>query len=76
MKTSQQDLYSQVVDLKKRKPNLKVWISIGGWDFNDPGSTASTFSDLAASSLKQTTFFKSLLSFLDSYGFDGVDLDW
>ncbi|KAL4946997.1 glycoside hydrolase superfamily [Aspergillus filifer] len=76
MESSQQQLYSQVVALKKRKPGLKVWISIGGWSFNDPGATANTFSDLAASKLKQSTFFQSVLSFLDKYGFDGVDLDW
>lgn len=55
---------------------LKVWISIGGWSFNDPGSTQSTFSELAASTDKQAIFFNSLLSFLGKYGFDGVDLDW
>ncbi|KAJ5146324.1 uncharacterized protein N7515_000888 [Penicillium bovifimosum] len=76
MKADQQKLYSQVVDLKKRKKDLKVWISIGGWDFNDPGSTLNTFSELAADAAKQATFYKSLLSFMDSYGFDGVDLDW
>ncbi|GLA52752.1 hypothetical protein AnigIFM63604_009628 [Aspergillus niger] len=76
METSQQDLYSRVTALKKRKNDLEVWISIGGWAFNDPGSTANTFSELAASKSKQSTFFESLLSFLDKYGFDGVDLDW
>lgn len=76
MEASQQDLYAEVVALKKRKPGLKVWISIGGWSFNDPGTTAGTFSEIAASTSKQATFFASLLSFLDSYGFDGVDLDW
>ncbi|GAT26858.1 class V chitinase [Aspergillus luchuensis] len=76
METSQQDLYSRVTALKKRKNDLEVWVSIGGWAFNDPGSTANTFSELAASKSKQSTFFESLLSFLDKYGFDGVDLDW
>jgi len=76
MKDDQQGLYSRVVALKKRKPELKVWISIGGWDFNDPGATATTFSDLAESSSNQMAFFGSLLSFLEKYGFDGVDLDW
>ncbi|KAM0093788.1 hypothetical protein ACP6JD_002824 [Aspergillus fumigatus] len=76
METSQQELYSRVTALKKRKNGLEVWISIGGWAFNDPGPTANTFSELAASKSKQSTFFESLLSFLDKYGFDGVDLDW
>ncbi|KAL4938741.1 hypothetical protein BDV06DRAFT_231555 [Aspergillus oleicola] len=76
IESSQQQLYSRVVALKKRKPDLKVWISIGGWSFNDPGVTANTFSDLAASKSKQSIFFQLVLSFLDKYGFDGVDLDW
>lgn len=76
MDADQQDLYSRVVAMKKRKTDLEVWISIGGWDFNDPGSTQSTFSDLAASTSAQSAFFDSLLTFLDTYGFDGVDLDW
>lgn len=75
METSQQELYSRVTALKKRNKDLEAWISIGGWAFNDPGPTATTFSDLAASKSKQSTFFESLLSFLDKYGFDGVDLD-
>lgn len=76
MASNQQDLYQRAVALKKRKPGLEVWISIGGWDFNDPGATANTFSQLAAFTSRQDTFFQSLLSFLETYGFDGVDLDW
>jgi len=40
------------------------------------GPSRSTFSDLAASDEKQKAFFKSLTSFMDTYGFDGVDIDW
>lgn len=44
---------------------------------NDAGQpTASTFSTLAGSTSAQNAFFKSLLSFMTTYGFDGVDLDW
>jgi chitinase len=54
-----------------------VWISIGGWTFNDPDQpTARTFSQLAASASAQQTFFASLVSFMATYGFDGVDIDW
>lgn len=76
MESLQEELYSRVVALKKKKDDLEVWISIGGWDFNDAGSTQTTFANLAASTSIQSTFFTSLLAFLDSYGFDGVDLDW
>lgn len=70
------DLYKRVTALKKLDSNLKVWIAIGGWTFNDPGPTARTFSDLAGSAQNQQKFFKSLISFMNTYGFDGVDIDW
>lgn len=38
--------------------------------------TATTFSDLAASDDAQSSFFDSLLNFMDAYEFDGADIDW
>lgn len=69
-------LYTRLTALKNQDPDLRVNIAIGGWSFNDPGSTATTFSDLAASEDNQRAFFKSLISFMATYGFDGVDIDW
>ncbi|KAF7137044.1 hypothetical protein CNMCM5793_006895 [Aspergillus hiratsukae] len=69
-------LMKRLTDLKKIDPDLKVFIAIGGWTFNDPGPTATVFSDLAASEENQQAFFKSLISFMSTYNFDGVDLDW
>lgn len=69
-------LYKQVTDLKKRDKNLKVFIAIGGWSYNDRGPTRETFSNLAADPAKQKVFFKSLVSFMNTYNFDGVDIDW
>jgi chitinase len=68
--------YRSLTQLKARQPGLKVYIALGGWDFNDPGPTRTTFSDLAASQSAQDTFFESLLSFMLHNEFDGVDLDW
>jgi GH18 family chitinase len=63
--------------LKYKKPGLKVWLSIGGWAFNDwPGPTSFTFSDLVGSTIAQSKFFASLLTFMSQYGFDGIDMDW
>ncbi|CAN9282975.1 unnamed protein product [Alternaria alternata] len=70
------DLYKRLMLHKQKDPGLKVFIAIGGWTFNDPGPTATTFSDLAASVLRQKTFIDSLLSFMSTYGFGGLDLDW
>ncbi|KAK3901352.1 hypothetical protein C8A05DRAFT_16453 [Staphylotrichum tortipilum] len=70
-------LYPRLTALKALYPNLKVWISIGGWTMNDPDQpTATTFSDLAGSTANQQKFFASLIAFMSHYGFDGVDIDW
>ncbi|KAK7029911.1 putative class V chitinase [Favolaschia claudopus] len=77
MDDTQVDLFSRLTNLKNRSPGLQVWISIGGWSMNDPDQpTATTFSDLAGSTDAQQKFFASLISFMSTYGFDGVDIDW
>jgi GH18 family chitinase len=70
------ELYKSLTAMKSMDPQLKVYIAIGGWAFNDPGPTANVFSQLAASESNQKAFFKSLISFMETYGFDGVDIDW
>ena len=67
-------IYPEFTGLKSSK--LQTWIAIGGWDFNDPGPTQTTWSDLAASSGTRAAFIASLKSFMSKYGFQGVDIDW
>jgi len=51
---------------------VKVLLAIGGWnDGND-----SAFEALAASSGGRTTFVNSVVSVVNQYGLDGVDIDW
>jgi chitinase len=69
-------LYKNVTGLKAKQPGLKVWLTIGGWSFNDPGPTTTTFSQLIASEFAQLEFFASLISVLAGNNFDGVDIDW
>ncbi|KAM0542646.1 hypothetical protein ACHAPJ_012678 [Fusarium lateritium] len=59
-------LYKEFTGLKKK--GLETWIAIGGWTFNDPGPTRTTFSDLSASPARRARFIKSLTSFLDDHG--------
>ena len=59
-----------VVDLRKRYPELKVLISMGGWGGCAPCS--GTF----ASARGRRTFTASCKALLDSTGADGLDLDW
>ena len=68
------ELYKRLTALKQRDPGLKVYIAIGGWTFNDPGPTATTFSDIARSEANQKAFFKSLSSFMATHNFDGIDI--
>ncbi|KAJ5151461.1 uncharacterized protein N7482_010713 [Penicillium canariense] len=74
--TEEEDLIKRLARLKTQDPDLKVFIALGGWSYNDPGPTRSTFSNLATSKDAQKKFFKSLISFLSTYNLDGVDLDW
>lgn len=56
---------------------MREQISVGGWSMNDPDQpTHATFSTLAGSSDAQSKFFSSLVQFMSTYGFDGVDIDW
>lgn len=50
----------RLTDLKKADPDLKVFIAIGGWTFNDPGPTRTVFSDIARSEANQKKFIASL----------------
>ncbi|KAH0386158.1 glycoside hydrolase, partial [Aureobasidium melanogenum] len=69
-------VYRRVAQLKKYDPDLELFISLGGWTFNSEKSTATTLSNLAAEEGNQQVFIKSLVSFMSTYGFDGVDIDW
>ncbi|KAG6836731.1 hypothetical protein H0H93_004394 [Arthromyces matolae] len=68
-------LWLQTTALKKRNAALKVFLSIGGWSFNDP-PTQNIFSNLVGSAEATNTFIASALSIMQAYSFDGVDIDW
>ncbi|GFP59293.1 chitotriosidase-1 [Trichoderma asperellum] len=72
-------LYSQFTDLKTTYPGIKTWISVGGWSFNDATNSPNTqtaFSDMASTAANRAKWIKSLTNFMQTYGFDGVDIDW
>ncbi|KAJ6503678.1 hypothetical protein C8R45DRAFT_1209318 [Mycena sanguinolenta] len=69
------ELWSETTALKSRNPSLKVFLSIGGWTFNDP-PTSGIFSALAGSADNTNVFIQSVLSIMGAYSFDGIDIDW
>lgn len=69
------DIIRRISFLKARYSGLRVNIAIGGWAFNDP-PTQNYFSDMASTTQNRQTFISSLISYLQKYGLDGVDIDW
>ncbi|KAL0258443.1 hypothetical protein SLS55_005936 [Diplodia seriata] len=70
-------LMERIQSIKLLQPDVEIWIAVGGWTFNDANQpTATTFSDLASSEANQKAFIDSLLQMMNSYGFDGIDIDW
>ncbi|KAF2130126.1 glycoside hydrolase family 18 protein, partial [Dothidotthia symphoricarpi CBS 119687] len=69
--------FQDAVSLKDLKPNLKIFVSIGGWTFSDNGTTTqSVFGNIARNASNRQKFADNLLKFMNGYGYDGVDLDW
>ncbi|KAL2829474.1 hypothetical protein BDW59DRAFT_178440 [Aspergillus cavernicola] len=70
------EMVSRIVKLKRRNRSLKVFIAIGGWAFSDPGSTRTAWSDMASTLNNRKKFINSLMDLFETFGLDGVDLDW
>jgi len=64
-------LYPRVTGLKAHNPALKVFIAVGGW-----AAGGASFSRMVATPASRATFISSALSFMKTYGFDGIDIDW
>lgn len=70
-------IYWNVAALKAHNPNLKVWLSLGGWDFsNNDTATQPVFGNISSSAANRAKFIAALIKFMKEWGFDGVDLDW
>lgn len=73
------ELYKSFTGLKANNKNLETWISVGGWSFNDAGNSPDTrtaFSNMVSDAANRRAFIGALQNFMQTYGFDGVDIDW
>ena len=50
---------------------LNVYLSIGGWNF-----PSEYFSVMASTSANRAIFISSVITWLNKYGLQGVDIDW
>lgn len=70
-------LFDDISAIKTTNPDLKIFVSIGGWTFSDNDTyTQPIFGNIASSSSNRQQFADGLVEFLTYYGYDGVDLDW
>ncbi|RYP14211.1 hypothetical protein DL765_006531 [Monosporascus sp. GIB2] len=55
---------------------LQTWVAVGGWSFSDPGPFHHAWSDMVSTQANRAAFIRSLIAFMEEYGFQGADLDW
>ncbi|KAI8946203.1 hypothetical protein F4801DRAFT_593529 [Xylaria longipes] len=76
MDSNSATLYRRFTAWKDSYSGLQTWISVGGWSLTDPGPTRQAFSDMASNSANRQKLISSIKSFMNTYGFDGLDIDW
>lgn len=62
--------FRQLQRLKERNPNLRLLMSIGGWE------VSSNFSSIAGDENARIRLARSCISFMREYDFDGIVIDW
>jgi chitinase len=63
-------IISSMVDLKKKQPDLKIMLSLGGWGGCRPCS------EVFATESGRREFASSVKQISSYFGTDGIDLDW
>jgi chitinase len=62
--------FKQLQLLKQANPELRVIMTVGGWEHS------ARFSDVAADRDTRIRFTNSCIAFMREYGFDGIEIDW
>lgn len=65
------DGFQRFVNLKSQNSNLKVLVSLGGWN---EGSLK--FSEVVSSAAKRKILVNEIVAFIEEHNFDGFDFDW
>lgn len=63
------EMFKRTTQLKNQNPSLKVLVWVGG--AYSPG-----FSEMVLNHANRKKFIQSLKSVLETYGLDGIDIDW
>lgn len=69
VKLTHVDRMQQILNLRKKNPDLKVLLSIGGWG-------AGGFSEMASTETRRKKFAADCNRVMRRYRLDGIDIDW
>ncbi|CAF0741823.1 unnamed protein product [Didymodactylos carnosus] len=64
-------LYHRLYGLKRRNPQLKIILAVGGWSAKSEGFNAVLYNET-----NRAKFIDQTLKYLRDWNFDGLDLDW
>ncbi len=70
------DKYREFNKVKERNPNVKTLMAVSAGVFYGAGMTPVTFNEVAETEKTRMAFAQSVVTFLELYEFDGIDIDW